>query len=62
MKLNKIHFCKVDIEAEPETAKFFNVYHVPTVVMIKEGEVIDLIRGFLPASKMRKTISKIFVD
>ena len=55
-----IHFYKVDIEEQTDISDFFNIYKVPTTIMIKDGEIMDLIRGFLPASKIRKKINDIY--
>ncbi len=57
---HQVHFYKVDIEEEPSIAEFFNIYNVPTILMVKEGEVIDLVKGFLPASKIRKKVVELF--
>ncbi len=57
---NQVYFYKVDIEEEPSIAEFFNIYNVPTILIVKEGEVLDLVKGFLPASKIRKKIIERF--
>lgn len=53
---NNTHFFKVDIDKYPEIATFFGIKTIPTIIMLKEGEVLDLIRGFTSANKIRKKI------
>ncbi len=53
---NNTHFFKVDIDKYPEIATFFNIKTIPTIIMLKKGEVLDLIRGFTSANKIRKKI------
>ena len=55
-----IHFYKVDVEEQVEISNYFNVHQIPTTIMIKDGEIIDLVRGFIPASKIRKKINDIY--
>ncbi len=57
----EIYFYKVDIEKEPSIAAFFNIYKVPTILIIREGEVLELLKGFLPASKIKRKISKAYL-
>ena len=56
----EIYFYQVDIEKEPNIAAFFNVHKVPTVLIIKEGEVLALLKGFTPASKIKEKIAEIY--
>ncbi len=39
---------KVDVDAEPELAKKFNVTSVPTLVFLKDGELVDATMGVRP--------------
>lgn len=56
----EVYFYKVDIEEEPSIAEFFNIHNVPTILIIKEGEVLDLVKGFLSASKIKQKISELY--
>ena len=55
-----IKFYKVDLEEHVEISKFFGVYSVPTMIMLKEGEVVEFIKGFIPAKKVREKIKVVF--
>ena len=48
-----VKFFKVDIEKDIEVSTFFGVHNVPTTIMLKDGEIIDVTRGLLSASKLR---------
>ncbi len=56
----EIYFYKVDIEKEPSIAAFFSIHKIPTILIIKKGEVLALLKGFSPASKIRQKISEIY--
>ena len=39
---------KIDVDAEPELASRFNVFSIPTLVHMKNGEIISQIAGARP--------------
>ncbi len=53
---NNLHFYKVDIEKQPNIASFFGVTSIPTTIMLKDGEVLGLVKGFTSANNIRKKI------
>ncbi|MFK7808216.1 MAG: thioredoxin family protein [Saprospiraceae bacterium] len=55
-----INFYKVDIEEQEDISAFLGVFNVPTTIMIKDGEVKEFIKGFLPAGKMRRKIEETY--
>jgi len=57
-----IQFFKVDLEKQNEISHFFGVHSVPTTILIKDGEVIDFIKGFIPAKKVRKKLKASFLE
>jgi thioredoxin 1 len=57
---SKINFYKVDIENQKAIAELFHLQRVPTVIMLKDGDVKKAINGFLPAAKMKAIISEIY--
>lgn len=57
-----VHFYKVDLEKQPEISTFFGVHSVPTMVMLKDGEVVEFIEGFVPARKVREKIKEIYIS
>ncbi len=53
---SNLHFYKVDVEKQPNIASFFGVSSIPTTIMLKDGEVLGLVKGFTSANKIRKKI------
>ena len=47
---------KVDVDEEPDLARRFGVMSIPTVVLLKNGEEVDRIVGFLPQTSFEKMI------
>lgn len=45
---------KVDIEAEPELAGAFQIRSVPTVMLVKDGQLVDGFPGALPEGQLRE--------
>ncbi|MPT43529.1 MAG: thioredoxin TrxC, partial [Klebsiella sp.] len=43
-----VRFAKLDTEAYPHVAQPFNIRSIPTIMMFKNGEVIDMLNGAVP--------------
>ena len=59
---SEIHFFKVDLDEHSEISRFFGVHTVPTTILIKDGEVVDFIKGFIPAKKIRQKIKSNLIE
>jgi thioredoxin 1 len=46
-----IKFCKIDIDDYEETAKPYGVRHVPTILLFKNGKVVDFVYGAVSMKK-----------
>jgi len=57
-----LNFYKVDLEKHPNIATFFGVTSIPTIIMLKEGEVLGLVKGFTSANNIRKKIRNNFSE
>ncbi|MCL4384042.1 thioredoxin [Patescibacteria group bacterium] len=42
----KVKIVKVDVDAENELASIYNVSAIPTVIVFKNGQIVDTIVGF----------------
>ena len=51
-----VQVAKVDADAHPELAARFGVRSLPTLILIRDGEVVDRIVGALPAAALRARI------
>lgn len=56
----KISFCKVDIDLVEEVQQRYDVLSVPTLLFIRNGQVIKEQIGYLPASDILKLIDTTF--
>ncbi len=45
---------KVDVEAEPELSQAFQIRSIPTVVLVKGGQLVDGFQGALPEAQLRE--------
>ena len=55
----KAHIVKVNVDENNQTAASFGVMSIPTVVMIKDGEVVDQKVGFPGEQGYRDMIDKV---
>ena len=44
----KVKITKLDVDDNPETAAKYGVMSIPTLLLFKDGEVIDKVVGFQP--------------
>lgn len=44
----KVKVCKMDVDEEPEIAEEFGVFSIPTLMVIKEGKIVNAHTGFAP--------------
>lgn len=49
---------KVDVEAQPELAGMFGIRSIPTVMLVKGGEILDGFAGALPEAQLREFLSR----
>ncbi len=49
---------KVDVDAQQELAAMFGIKSIPTVMLVKEGQVIDGFAGALPEGQLREFLAK----
>lgn len=51
-----VKVCKVNVDEEPELSNAFKIVSIPTIVVIKNGEIIDSIVGYRPKEDIEKII------
>jgi len=54
----KVKFTKVNVDENPSTASSFGIRGIPTVVFVKNGEVVDQVVGAVPKSELEKAINE----
>lgn len=54
---DKVKIVKVDVDENQETAARFGVMSIPTLLLFKDGEVVDKLIGFQPKEVLAERIS-----
>ena len=49
---------RVDVDTQQELAGMFGIRSIPTVVLVKDGQVLDGFAGVLPESQLREFLSR----
>lgn len=49
---------KVDVDDNQETAGKFGIMSIPTLLLFKDGEVVDKVVGFQPKDALKSLIEK----
>lgn len=49
---------KVDVDQEPDLAKRYGVMSIPTIVVIKNGQVVDKVVGASPKPRLAALLDK----
>lgn len=55
---NTAKIVKVDVDENQETAGKFGVMSIPTLIVLKDGEVVDKVVGFQPKEALAELIAK----
>lgn len=56
---NKITFAKLNIDENPNVASKYRIMSIPTLLLFKDGKVVDQITGLVPAKKIESAIEKV---
>ncbi|MEW8956724.1 thioredoxin [Clostridium sp.] len=57
-ELSEIKFGKVNVDENPKSAEQYRIASIPTLLLFKNGEVVDKIVGFRPKSEIEQFIKK----
>lgn len=55
---NKVKIVKIDIDENQETPGKFGVMSIPTLLVIKNGEVVNQVVGFQPKEALAELLNK----
>lgn len=55
---DKAVFCKLNVDENPVTSMKFNVSSIPTVMIFKDGKLMDTLVGFRPKQALKAVIDK----
>ncbi|WP_462412431.1 thioredoxin [Neobacillus sp. Marseille-QA0830] len=54
----KVAIKKLDVDENPQTASNFGVMSIPTLLVFKNGEVVDKVVGFQPKDALAGVLQK----
>ncbi|KIL46258.1 MULTISPECIES: thioredoxin [Jeotgalibacillus] len=54
----KVKIVKLDVDENQETASKYGVMSIPTLVVLKDGEVVDKVVGFQPKEALEELLNK----
>lgn len=54
----EVKFNKMDVDQNPATAKEFGIMAIPTILVKKDGEVVERLTGFTPAHQLEAILAK----
>jgi thioredoxin 1 len=55
---DQVRIIKLNVDENPETTRAFGVMSIPTLILFKDGEVVDQMVGFQPKTVLIELISK----
>src|SRR5690625_2492163 len=55
---DKVQIVKLDVDENQETAGKFGVMSIPTLLLFKDGNVVDQVVGFQPKEALEELINK----
>ncbi len=55
---DQVDFYKVNVDEEPELAQEFGIMSIPTLIMFKNGEVLDESVGVAPEVELKAFVEK----
>jgi thioredoxin 1 len=54
----QVKIVKVDVDENQETAAKFGIMSIPTLLVLKDGEVVDKVVGFQPKEALAGLLGK----
>lgn len=55
---DKVVFCKINVDENPESPKKYGVRGIPTLILFKDGNVVSTIVGAVPKGQIEDLIKK----
>ncbi len=55
---DKVKIVKIDVDENQETAGKYGVMSIPTLLVLKDGEVVDKTVGFQPKEALKELVTK----
>ncbi|QBP18731.1 thioredoxin [Acetilactobacillus jinshanensis] len=55
---DKVKFTKMDVDKNPETPQKFGIMSIPTLIIKKDGRVVDSVVGYHSKGQLKKVLGK----
>jgi len=55
---DQVKFTKMDVDDNPETAREFGIMSIPTLMIKKDGQVVEQLIGYTPKDKLEQVLDK----
>lgn len=55
---DKVQIVKIDVDENQATAAEYGVMSIPTLILFKDGEIVDKVVGFRPKEALVEVINK----
>ncbi|KRM93695.1 thioredoxin [Lentilactobacillus senioris] len=57
-EMSDVKFTKMDVDENPETASSFGIMSIPTLMVKKDGQVVDTIVGYHDKAQLKKILDQ----
>lgn len=57
-EISNVKFTKVDVDENPNVSAKFNIHSIPTLIIKKDGKVVDTIVGYHTLEQLKDILSK----
>lgn len=57
-EMQNVKFVKVDVDKNPGSAGKYQIQSIPTLLIFKDGKVVDTLVGFRPKAALVEAIKK----
>ena len=56
---DSVKVCKVEVDDNPELATEYEIRSIPTMIIVKDGEIIETIEGALPKEELEEKLASL---
>lgn len=57
-EMDQLEFYKMNVDEEPKTAQEFGIMSIPTLLVKKDGQVVEKLVGFHDKNRLKEVLSR----
>jgi thioredoxin len=57
--VDRVHIFKLNVEQNQQTAAKFQVMNIPTLILFRDGKIVDRIVGLLPLMPLKEKLDRL---